>query len=337
MNDITTDAGMEFPINQKLLEEATLAKEEWRVIRDRLAKIEDHKSQVTPAVHERVRSDYRARLKVATEAVLQKKEEVDAELAVLYETRTKIASEMETHRQSLEEIQFRHTLGEFNEEDYQNNARNEQEKISKFESVLSSVNNNIHRYESIYKDEPGLFAQPEQEPAPEPIAPPHVDLPETHEVSGFTPARHYAEPMTDESGYVIEEPGAPYFTGTDVDRTNPALAEESGTFPGGSADEPVPAGQMRARIVVINGDDAGAAYTIKNVLSFGRAESNTITLRDAKVSRQHAHIQQQGNEYVLVDLNSSNGTYVNNERIEEHVLTAGDEIRIGDTIMQFQV
>ncbi len=335
MNDINADAGTDFPINQTLLDEATQTKEEWRVIRDRLAKIEEHKANVSPAVYERVKQDYRARLKVATEAVLKKKEEVDGELAALYETRTKIAAELETHRQALEEIKFRHTLGELNEEEYQAAAGGEQEKISKFESVLSAVNNNVHRYESIYRDEPGLFAPQEAAPAKAAL---HVpEMPETPEVSGLTPAPHYAEPITDAAGYVIEDEGPGYFSATEADRTNPTI-EESGTFPGGEdLQSPAPIGQMRARVVVINGDDAGAAYPIKGVISFGRAESNTVTVRDAKVSRQHAQIQQHGNEYVLVDLNSSNGTYVNNERIEEHVLSNGDEIRVGDCILQFQM
>ncbi|MFA4874282.1 MAG: FHA domain-containing protein [bacterium] len=331
MNDASGEAGIEFPINQTLLDEATQTKEEWRVVRDRLAKIEEHKSNVSPSVYERVRTDYKARLKVVTDAVLKKKADVDEELGKLHETRSKIVADLEQHRHSLEEIKFRHTLGEYNEEEYQNQARVEQDKISKFETVLSAVNSNIHRYEAIYKDEPGLFAPQEQPAAKE-------ETSEVVETSGFTPARHEAEPMTDEAGYVIEEGGPDYFGVTDAERTNPNV-EESATAKGplGPVEMEAEPGVQRGRIVVINGDDAGAAYPLKGTASFGRAESNTITIRDAKVSRQHAQVQQQGTEYVLVDLNSSNGTYVNGQRIEEHVLSNGDEIRIGDCIMQFQV
>ncbi len=331
MDDTNTEAVIDFPINQTLLDEATQSKEEWRVIRDRLAKIEENKSQVSPSVYDRVRTDYKARLKVVTEAVLKKKTEVDEELGKLHETRAKIVTDLDKHRQTLEEIKFRHTLGEFNEEEYQNQARGEQEKISKFETVLSAVNSNIHRYEAIYKDEPGLFAPQEKQPEKEEIS-------EIAEPSGFAPAPHEAEPLTDAAGYVIEQGGPDYFGTTDVDHTMPSI-EESATAKGpeGAVQaEPEPA-VRRGRVVIINGDDAGAAYSLKGTISLGRADSNTITIRDAKVSRQHAQIQQQGSEYVMIDLNSSNGTYVNGQRVEEHVLSNGDEIRVGDCIMQFQV
>ena len=40
---------------------------------------------------------------------------------------------------------------------------------------------------------------------------------------------------------------------------------------------------------------------------------------------------------MIIDLNSSNGTYINGENVEEHVLSNGDEILIGDTLLQFQI
>ena len=313
---------LQFPINQELMDAAARAKEEWRVVRDRLAKIEEHKDNVSEVVHQRVLTDYKARIKAVTDAVLDEKKLIDAELASLKETQNNIVKDLEGHRHTLEEIKFRNTLGEFSEEEYQEKAREEQDKISKFETVLSAVNSNIHRYEALFEDEPDLFAA--EEPAPAGGAE------EVGEVSGLTPIAPTSEPVTDESGYVIEEGGTDYFEDTEPDRTSPAI--------GGAASEGVEAAQASgARIVVINGEDAGTAFMLKGTMSFGRAESSTVTIRDAKVSRQHAQIQQQGSEYILVDLNSSNGTFVNGERIEEHVLSNGDEIEIGDCIMQFQM
>jgi sulfur carrier protein ThiS len=313
---------LQFPINQELMDAAARAKEEWRVVRDRLAKIEEHRENVSEVVHQRVLTDYKARIKVVTDAVLEEKKAIDAELASLKETQGNIVKELEGHRHTLEEIKFRNTLGEFSEEEYQEKAREEQDKISKFETVLSAVNSNIHRYEALFEDEPDLFAAEEPPPAGGAEA--------AGEVSGLTPISPTSEPLTDESGYVIEEGEPDYFEDTEPDRTSPAI--------GAAASEGVEAAQASgARIVVINGEDAGMAFMLKGTMSFGRAESSTVTIRDAKVSRQHAQIQQQGNEYILVDLNSSNGTFVNGERIEEHVLSNGDEIEIGDCIMQFQM
>ncbi|HPQ80385.1 MAG TPA: FHA domain-containing protein [bacterium] len=325
MTDTNAEAGLEFPINQQLLEDATRAREEWRVVRDRLSKIEQNKEQVSPVVYDRVRRDYDSRLKEATAELLQKKKSVDQELASLRETRKKIHSQLDEHRHRLEEIKFRNTLGEFSEEEYQSSARTEQDKIAKFETVIGAVDTNINRYEAIFEGEVELFATPETEPAGDDSA--------VHEVSNISGIPHDAEPITDAKGFVIDEGTGPdYFGGaTDADRTSPEI-EESQTERGA----PPPEGKRLARVVIISGDDAGASYPVKGTVSFGRAESNTIVLKDSKASRQHAQIQQQGSEYVVVDLNSSNGTYVNGQRIEEHVLSNGDEIMVGDAVMQFQ-
>ena len=65
-------------------------------------------------------------------------------------------------------------------------------------------------------------------------------------------------------------------------------------------------------------DTEGKRTPIRGSCSLGRSESNQITLRDDTVSRRHAVIQEQGeHEYWLVDFGSSNGTYVNGQRIAQ--------------------
>ena len=326
MTDPAGNATPEFPINEKLLEEATRAKEEWRIVKDRLAKIEEHKDQVSEAVHRRVRKDYEERLAEAKEALLNKKTEIDRELATLHGTRKKISSQLDEHLQKLEEIKFRNTLGEYSEERYQHVAREEQDKISRFETVLAALESNISRYESIFEGEEELFGAGTVTAPPEKIA-------EMAEVSGVAPVPHEAEPVTDAAGYVVEEQGPDYFSAVAEaeEATKPKIELKPKPKAKAKAAE-----QPRARLVIISGKNAGAAHFIKTTLSLGRAESNAVVIKDAKTSRQHAQIQKQGEEYVLVDLNSANGTCVNGERIEEHVLSNGDEVQIGDTILQFQ-
>jgi hypothetical protein len=70
--------------------------------------------------------------------------------------------------------------------------------------------------------------------------------------------------------------------------------------------------------------------------SIGRHGDNEIILPDNQVSRHHAEIVMQGGRWVLADLGSANGTYVNGERLTgPHVLNHGDLVRVGQT--QFQV
>jgi len=68
----------------------------------------------------------------------------------------------------------------------------------------------------------------------------------------------------------------------------------------------------------------------------GRLPDNDLVTADSKISRRHAEIRPAGNGYLLVDLQSTNGTRVNGTAIEEHLLVDGDRIAIGLTEFDFE-
>ncbi len=70
---------------------------------------------------------------------------------------------------------------------------------------------------------------------------------------------------------------------------------------------------------------------------FGRAEGNNIVVDDVRASRRHAELYWDGANFVLIDLNSSNGTRVNDENITTHVLKDCDEIQIGLETFRYRV
>jgi hypothetical protein len=79
----------------------------------------------------------------------------------------------------------------------------------------------------------------------------------------------------------------------------------------------------------------GQAFSLdQDLLTIGRKSGNTIVLADdLKVSRHHTTISRHGNEYVIEDVGSANGTYVNSQRLEApQVLKNGDVIQMGDTV-----
>jgi len=84
-------------------------------------------------------------------------------------------------------------------------------------------------------------------------------------------------------------------------------------------------------------DDA-SAVTVMTSCSIGRAPGNQLVLADEKASRKHALIHRQGeNEYWLVDLGSSNGSYVDNRRVTQPLaLRDGAVIRIGSSTLVFR-
>jgi hypothetical protein len=68
-------------------------------------------------------------------------------------------------------------------------------------------------------------------------------------------------------------------------------------------------------------------------LTIGRAADNGLVLDDGRVSRHHARLQGRRGTLVLADLGSTNGSFVNDERVTEIALGEGDRIRLGDTVL----
>jgi len=91
-----------------------------------------------------------------------------------------------------------------------------------------------------------------------------------------------------------------------------------------------------ASLVVRNGPQAGVALTIDDdVTRLGRGTECEISLDDITVSRWHAEILRNGDDYRVRDAGSLNGTYVNNKRIDEAALHQGDELQVGKFRMVF--
>ena len=146
------------------------------------------------------------------------------------------------------------------------------------------------------------------------------------------------------------------FTLTDMDSTNGTLLNN----------QPVPPNQpvdLRHNAVIRIGDDslgislgmtfinlqedapalqgfmatsASLTMEIEKPITIGRLPENQICLDAPDVSRQHAIITQEGERFILQDLNSRNGTYVNEKLVQKTELFEGDLIRIGNYLLTFQ-
>lgn len=91
-----------------------------------------------------------------------------------------------------------------------------------------------------------------------------------------------------------------------------------------------------ASLVVRNGPQAGVALVVdRPVTRLGRTTDCEITLDDITVSRWHAEVLRDGDDYRVRDAGSLNGTYVNGERVDEVELHQGDELQVGKFRMVF--
>ncbi|NMM21894.1 MAG: FHA domain-containing protein [Phycicoccus sp.] len=85
-----------------------------------------------------------------------------------------------------------------------------------------------------------------------------------------------------------------------------------------------------ALLVVLRGPNTGARFLLdSDEVSSGRHPDSDIFLDDVTVSRKHAIFSHEGEDFMVRDVGSLNGTYVNRERIERITLKTGDEVQIG--------
>ncbi|MBS2024821.1 MAG: FHA domain-containing protein, partial [Deltaproteobacteria bacterium] len=81
---------------------------------------------------------------------------------------------------------------------------------------------------------------------------------------------------------------------------------------------------------------SGTEYTLTEIeTSIGRGSDNVFVIPDISVSRRHVVVQREGDQYVVLDQRSGNGTRVNGKNVDRHVLSTGDEIAMGDTVVRF--
>ncbi len=90
-----------------------------------------------------------------------------------------------------------------------------------------------------------------------------------------------------------------------------------------------------AVLVVLYGPNLGRRYQLGPDTVIGRATDATLTIDAESVSRRHARVLLDGGSFVLQDLGSTNGTYVNDRRVEHAALDDDDIIRLGAVILKF--
>jgi hypothetical protein len=91
-------------------------------------------------------------------------------------------------------------------------------------------------------------------------------------------------------------------------------------------------------LVITKGAGVGQSFPVRleSVTSLGRAKLNDVVLADVAVSSQHSRIRPEEGRFVLHDLRSTNGTFVNERRVSRYALNEGDTIKIGETLLQFR-
>jgi predicted component of type VI protein secretion system len=91
------------------------------------------------------------------------------------------------------------------------------------------------------------------------------------------------------------------------------------------------------QLVFLTGTSAGRSIEVDRELILGRTDGDVI-IADPRVSRRHAVVRAEGSRVVVEDLGSANGTWLNEQRVEEpRILSPGDRIRVGNTSLEIRL
>jgi hypothetical protein len=92
-----------------------------------------------------------------------------------------------------------------------------------------------------------------------------------------------------------------------------------------------------AKLVILSQGLNGRTHELKvEKTTIGRVEDNSFQIAEPSVSSHHCEVLLRGNEVVIKDLNSTNGTFINDEKISESVLKPGQTLRLGQIEMRLE-
>lgn len=250
--------------------------------------------------YDRKRADLDARAAPLTAAA---REQYQALLALERQVQAAVTDA----RLTKEELEFRHAVGELNEEDLRSRAAGPEGVIARLQTDLDAVIELKTRFVAVVPSEDVLLPQ-----APPP--PPAVAAP---------PAPPVAAPPSAHSAVTIIHRPAPAV---------PAAAAAPMPEATGARTFHVP----EATLEPVDDSTDGEHFRLGIETSIGRSAENHIRLVKTGVSRRHAVIRLGEAGFVLEDLASQNGTFVNGARVTTHALADGDVIWIGDAKVMFK-
>jgi pSer/pThr/pTyr-binding forkhead associated (FHA) protein len=92
-----------------------------------------------------------------------------------------------------------------------------------------------------------------------------------------------------------------------------------------------------AKLVILSQGMTGRSHELKvDKTTIGRVDDNTFPIVEASVSSHHCEILLKGSDVVIKDLNSTNGTFINGEKISESVLKPGQILRLGQVELRLE-
>ena len=286
-------------VDTSAIEELQKIKREQEVLGGRLERMEEKRGKVTDEVYARVRGDYQRRIAELEEKARPLKQQARAEYAKLKAIYERIETAAKSVALSKEELELRHELGEFEDDDFKG-------KLTELEMGLDQHQQELA--DALKLKERFVAAFPSEEDLDQPGSP--VPPPPNKKA---TPAK---EDAAAEGGGVSDATAAI------------PVAEQAG---GGETM------LIRWPKLIGQGEDGSTVeYPVAgNVTSLGRAPENDIVLAGKGVAKRHAEVTLTSKGYLIRATEDKANLLVNGETVSDRLLANGDSIQVGEVVLVF--
>jgi FHA domain len=308
-------------IDTSSLDALEVVRGEEATVRELVQKAAERKGSVSKEVFSRVMGDYDGRLKSLEERARPLRAQARGEMAKLEALHGRLKSVFDAAALAHQEIEFRHDLGELKDEEFEARAQETKLAVASHQGAFNRAEALRQRFLELLPPQtmPAPSGSPEgeeREPAPQAVS----SRAKGGERTPATSAKRLAvrEPRS-------SEPKTLFVSGEPLAKDLPQK-EEYGT---------VAVLQPPRLVEDVNGVP-GTAHVVVTGATVGRTPDNQISIATPDVSRRHARIEcRPDGSFVVIDLRSGNGTFVNGERIKERRLKDGDKVRFGNRSFVF--
>lgn len=322
-------------------------------VEKRLETAVKEKGSVKASIFRKVTQEYKDQLDALDLEIYPLAEVATEALIGLTKDHETIERTIRVVQDEIDEHAFRHKVGEFDDEELENATAKLRVQIDDLEGKRHELASTIEDLQEVVlagtpKADP---LDTEDVPAPEPAPGKDPTPPQAPAPPEMAPAAPRSEPAaqpTASQGDTATTATAERRDGSlntnewveeffaEGDKRNARGTNPPGpTIPASPTPPTSAAGAATFPILVVT-KGAGAGKKLPLVpmtMTIGREHDNNIELKDEDVARYHARISYERGHYILQDLDSSSGTWVNDEKITEVQLKHGDKILVGSTEM----
>jgi len=350
-------------IDASVIDELMEIKQERETISERLAKMAEDQGKVSDVVYRRVRRDYESKISALERKAAPLKEKARQEYAKLKALLDRIHSSQQATKLDREELEFRHKLGEYPDNDFDEKAGELDAKLDEQTSQVEEAEGVKEQFVAAFDSEEDLATPAPAAPAATPTPPPAAEatpepnittprpvspapgataaIPAAPPDDADSPAPIPVPPLADgknsgDGTVILAEEAPPPEASDKADEGGESPAETKEVSPSTTSPSGRTVVLVKGKLIAIDTDLGATEFPLEPLTFIGRTPENQIRLNKPAVSRRHAQIAQSENGYVLRDLNSENGSYVNGERVKERPLADGDRVQIGTVRFVFR-